>query len=199
MKPSIFDFNGSAVRVIPNALGIWFVASDVCLILDLGNPRSSLALLDEDEKGVHTMDTPGGEQSVTVLSEAGVYSLIFKSRKPEAKAFRRWVTHEVLPSIRQTGSYSVSPITNRIDVLLNELRTLRNGEIAPELLKLLRPRGEFGEVASNGNPKMGFRAASWVASAKCRLEEAAEINKGLRQLDQLELALGCFGEEDHLS
>lgn len=84
----------------------WFVASDVAKILDITNPRSSLALLDEDEKGVHTMDTPGGAQEMGVVSEAGLYSLILRSRKPEARPFKRWVTHEVLPSIRRTGSYS---------------------------------------------------------------------------------------------
>lgn len=62
---------------------------------------SSLAALDEDEKGVHTMDTLGGNQEMTVISEPGLYSLILRSRKPEAKAFKRWVTSEVLPSIRK--------------------------------------------------------------------------------------------------
>lgn len=68
----------------------WFVAKDVCECLELGNPRSSLALLDEDEKGVHSVDTPGGKQEMTIVSEPGLYSLILRSRKPEAKAFKRW-------------------------------------------------------------------------------------------------------------
>jgi prophage antirepressor-like protein len=84
-----------------------FVAADVAGALDLGNPRSSLALLDDDEKGVHTMDTPGGPQPMAIVNEPGLYSLIFRSRKPEAKAFKRWVTHDVIPQIRKTGSYSV--------------------------------------------------------------------------------------------
>ncbi len=83
----------------------WFVAADVCDCLELGNPRSSLALLDEDEKGVHTVDTLGGNQQMATVSEPGLYSLILRSRKPEAKAFKRWITHEVLPAIRKTGGY----------------------------------------------------------------------------------------------
>lgn len=86
----------------------WFVAADVAVILDLGNPRPSLALLDDDERGVHTLDTLGGPQSLTIISEPGLYSLILRSRKPEAKAFKRWITHSVLPAIRKTGTYGVA-------------------------------------------------------------------------------------------
>lgn len=83
----------------------WFVARDVAAILGLGNVHSSLATLDDDEKGIHTVETLGGSQQVSVVSEPGLYSLILRSRKPDAKAFKRWVTHEVLPAIRRTGSY----------------------------------------------------------------------------------------------
>lgn len=86
----------------------WFVANDVAAILELGNMHSSLALLDEDERGLHTVDTLGGQQSVTIVSEAGLYSLILRSRKAEAKAFKRWITHTVLPEIRKTGTYGVA-------------------------------------------------------------------------------------------
>ena len=94
-----------AVRVVDVNGEPWFVARDVCECLELGNPRTSIALLDEDEKGVHTMDTPGGAQEMSIVSEAGLYSLILRSRKPEAKAFKRWITHEVLPAIRKHGGY----------------------------------------------------------------------------------------------
>jgi prophage antirepressor-like protein len=85
----------------------WFVAADVAVILDMSNVHSSLALLDDDERGVHTVETPSAPQSMAVVSEAGLYSLILRSRKAEAKPFKRWVTHEVIPSIRKTGSYGV--------------------------------------------------------------------------------------------
>ena len=88
----------------------WFAANDVAAALDLGNPRSSLALLDDDERAVHSMDTPGGTQSVTVISESGLFSMILGSRKAEAVEFKRWVTREVLPTIRRTGSYSRSEV-----------------------------------------------------------------------------------------
>ena len=85
-----------------------FVAKDICAILDLGNPRSSIALLDDDEKGVHSVDTPGGKQQMTTVTEPGFYKLVMRSRKPEAKAFQLWVTHEVLPSLRRDGGYMVA-------------------------------------------------------------------------------------------
>lgn len=85
-----------------------FVAKDVCAVLELKNPRSTLALLDEDEKGVHIVDTPGGEQQMTIVTEPGFYKLVMRSRKPEAKAFQRWVTHEVLPALRREGGYMVA-------------------------------------------------------------------------------------------
>lgn len=85
-----------------------FVAKDICAILDLGNPRSSIALLDDDEKGVHSVDTPGGRQQMATVTEPGFYKLVMRSRKPEAKAFQRWVTHVVLPAIRRDGGYMVA-------------------------------------------------------------------------------------------
>lgn len=97
-----------SLRVVERKVQPWFVAKDVCDILELGNSRSSLALLDEDEKDVHSMDTPGGKQEMTIISEQDLYSLILRSRKPEAKAFKRWVTHEVIPSIRKTGGYLIA-------------------------------------------------------------------------------------------
>ena len=83
----------------------WFVAVDVCRALEIVNSRDALTRIDEDEKGVALTDTPGGKQEVTTVNEPGLYSLVLGSRKPEAKAFKRWITHEVIPSIRKNGGY----------------------------------------------------------------------------------------------
>ena len=101
-----FNFESSNVRVTMGENGEpMFVAADVCQALTIDNHRNVLARLDDDEKGVQSMDTPGGRQELATVNESGLYSLILTSRKPEAKRFKRWVTHEVLPSIRKTGSY----------------------------------------------------------------------------------------------
>ena len=82
----------------------WFVAADVCRVLGLGNSSQAIAKLDDDEKsGVIISDPHGREQVTRFISESGLYALVLSSRKPEAKAFKRWITHEVIPSIRKTG------------------------------------------------------------------------------------------------
>lgn len=83
----------------------WFVAKEVADFLDIKNSRRAITSLDDDEKGVHTVNTPDGMQTVTIISESGLFELVGKSRKPEAKAFRKWVNKEVLPTIRKTGAY----------------------------------------------------------------------------------------------
>jgi prophage antirepressor-like protein len=103
-----FDFEDRQIRVFTDEQGEpWFVAADVCHVLGIGNPRQAMTRLDDDEKGVISTDTPGGLQPVATVNEPGLYTLVLGSRKPEAKRFKRWVTHEVLPAIRRTGSYAV--------------------------------------------------------------------------------------------
>jgi len=101
-----FQFENFPIRVVMQDNQPWWVAADVCAALDIVNNRDALTRLDEDEKGRGSTDTLGGRQEMATVNEPGLYSLIFGSRKPEAKAFKRWIAHEVLPSIRQTGSYS---------------------------------------------------------------------------------------------
>lgn len=84
---------------------MWFVAADVCRVLEIVNNRDAVERLDEDEKGVALTDTLGGIQQLMTVNEPGLYSLVLRSRKPEAKAFKRWITHEVIPSIRKHGGY----------------------------------------------------------------------------------------------
>lgn len=101
-----FQFQASKpVRVIVIEGDPWFVAIDVCIVLDIVNTTRALSRLDDDEKGLHTMKTPGGDQEMNIINESGLYSLILTSRKPEAKQFKKWVTAEVLPAIRKTGRY----------------------------------------------------------------------------------------------
>ncbi|MFR9506140.1 MAG: Bro-N domain-containing protein [Rikenellaceae bacterium] len=95
---------GEVRSVVANGKS-WFVAKDVCSVLGLKDGDTSLRKFDDDEKGSHTMHTLGGDQKMTVINESGLYHLIILSRKPEAKAFRKWVTDEVLPSIRKNGFY----------------------------------------------------------------------------------------------
>lgn len=92
-----FAFEDNLVRAVKRDEEPWFVGRDVCAVLDLQNVTRSLDRLDADEKGVHTVNTPGGPQEVVIISEPGVFRLVFTSRKAEAERFKRWLAHEVLP------------------------------------------------------------------------------------------------------
>lgn len=95
------------VRIIPVDGELMFVAKDVCDCLEITKHRDAISRLDPDERGSVKLDTPGGKQDIAAINEYGLYSLVLSSRKPEAKEFKRWITHDVIPAIRKTGSYSM--------------------------------------------------------------------------------------------
>ncbi|MDE1905504.1 MAG: hypothetical protein KGH75_03525 [Rhodospirillales bacterium] len=101
-----YRFQGELIRAFYVDERTWFIATEVCAVLELANPRQVIKALRSVQRGVSSMDTPGGIQPVNLITESGLYVLIFKSRKPQAEAFQIWVTDEVLPQIRRTGAYS---------------------------------------------------------------------------------------------
>lgn len=122
-------------RIIQNEQGEpLFVAADICRILDLNNVTMALQGLDDDEKLTSTLLISGQNRQVWLLTEAGFYSLVLRSNKPEAKAFKRWVTHEVLPTIRKTGTYSAKPMTS-LDILVESAKALQLHEQRLSLLE----------------------------------------------------------------
>ena len=144
----------------------WFVARDVCEALSLGNASQACRSLENDEKGITIGDTPGGSQQLTIVSEAGFYRLVIKSRTPEAKRFQRWVTHEVLPSIRRDGGYMVAKHDESDeDVLARALliaqHTLERKnkviEEQSEQIEELKPKALFADAvaASDGTCLVG--------------------------------------------
>ena len=161
-----------AVRVVDVNGEPWFVARDVCECLELGNPRTSIALLDEDEKGVHTMDTPGGAQEMSIVSEAGLYSLILRSRKPEAKAFKRWITHEVLPAIRKHGGY-LTPA--KLEEALTDPDTIIR--LATNLKAEREKRQALEAQAAADRPKVVFAESIEVAKTSILVGEMAKLIK----------------------
>lgn len=114
MSITPFNFHGSEVRTILRDGEPWFIAADVCRVLELSNTSKACESLDDEEKGITNGDTLGGTQQVLIINESGLYALTFKSRKPEAKAFKKWVTAEVLPAIRKTGSFISHPSALRL-------------------------------------------------------------------------------------
>ena len=155
--PMLFNFDGLPVRSLRIKGEPWFVAADLAAVLEYRNAPDMTRSLDDDEKGTQIVRTPGGDQEMTIISESGLYAAILKSRKPEARQFRRWVTGEVLPSIRKTGGYKMDDHARRVRDVFNvageavKARGLRGPardaavrcvleEIAPDLLHLVPDR-----------------------------------------------------------
>ena len=148
METSILQWKeGASVRMQMIKDEPWFAAKDVCELLGLDNSRQAVSRLDDDEKGVINSDTLGGKQELTFVNESGMYALIFQSRKPQARAFRKWVTGEVLPSLRKYGYY-VDPGAQLTDEQREELERVMMGRMRRYL-----SRRDYIQVArSTGYP-----------------------------------------------
>ena len=160
------------VRVVMQGEDPWFVAKDVCECLEIGNSRDAVASLDDDEKGVGIIDTPGGKQEMSIVSEPGLYSLILRSRKPEAKAFKRWVTHDILPSIRRSGGYVIAKPDDTPEAILARAvlvaqDTIRR--IEAERDEAIRTKAEIGSR----------REATAMATASVAVRKAAALENEL--------------------
>lgn len=120
-----FTHEGKGLRIFLQGDEPWFVATDVCAVLEHSNAREAIRNLDEDEKSaVSIPDAIGREQETNLISESGLYTLILRSRKPQAQPFRRWVTHEVLPALRKAGTYTAQPSLSDLQTQILELRTV---------------------------------------------------------------------------
>ena len=167
-----FDFRGTSLRTLTDEEGEpWFVAKDVCDILGMSNPSMAVIALDKDEVAqIDPKDYLGSEnrsnQAVNIVSEPGLYKLIMRSRKPEAKEFQRWVTHEVLPQIRKTGGYiptsesdSDEDIMARAVLVAQKTIERKNQQLQAKdaQIKVLEPKARFADAvaASDGTCLVG--------------------------------------------
>lgn len=144
----------------------WFVAADVYRALELGNPTQILTRLDEDERTLISIEGASNGLPVNAVNEPGLYSLILGSRKPEAKAFKRWITHEVIPSIRKTGGYiagaqQLSPEELMAQALLVAQRTLADREARISALtvenQIMQPKADYFDELVDRNLLTSFR------------------------------------------
>lgn len=192
----VFNASNQQVRTVTIDSEPYFVAKDVCVILGISNHNDAVGRLDDDEKRGSVMPTPSGTQQMVVVNESGLYHLIFQSRKPEAKAFRKWVTAEVLPTLRRTGRYEVKPQPKSV-------RYAKRGEgITVEVLSLL---WLIGESLHQGDQKdialelgVDRRTVSRVLSGKQRssrvLRALYERARWNRENDALYLQPGVMAE-----
>lgn len=140
-KLILFENAGQQLEAIEIDGVVWFVANEVASILGIQNPRPVIASFDDDERLMYEIYTAGQKRLVNMVSEAGLYKLITRSNKPEAKTFQRWVTHEVLPSIRKTGSYQVKEMT-RLEWIKACLKLEEDNIALAEQAKLDAPKVE---------------------------------------------------------
>lgn len=166
----VFHYQDNQVRTIDRDGQPWFVLKDVCEVLGLGSPHKVAERLDEDEKGRSQIPTLGGAQEMSVISESGLYNVILRSDKPEAKPFRRWVTGEVIPSIRKHGVYATAETAEKLindpDFLIQTFTALKEEREKRQALE---------EQAEADRPKVLFADAVTTARNSILVGELAKI------------------------
>lgn len=168
-----FDFRGASLRTLTDEEGEpWFVLKDCMSILDLGNPTETVKMFDDDEfSTTEVIDSIGRRQQAYIISEPGLYRLVMRSRKPEAKEFQRWVTHEVLPAIRKTGGYI--PTTDADDDMTILAKAVMIGQRTMEAQKqkIAEQQTRIVEL----EPKARFADAVAASDGTCLVGELAKM------------------------
>ncbi len=158
MKLIPFDYEGTRVRAIVGNDGEpWFVAADIAKILGYASAKDFTRGIDEEDKGGRIVPTPSGDQEMTIISEGGLYTALVRSRADRVQPFRRWVTHDVLPSIRKRGMYAtadtVEAMLNDPDTmirLLTEIKEERAArQVAEDKARELEPKARFADAVSS--------------------------------------------------
>jgi prophage antirepressor-like protein len=194
MNEIVKVFNDRPVRIVACDGEPWFVARDVCNVLELTNPCKALSGLDDDEKATITNSESRaghGAQQYNIISESGLYKLVMRSRKPEAKKFVKWITAEVLPSIRKHGAYIAPSMTDEklAEVIAGTLndRFVKMAEENANLKAWLgffqgfAPKGVVGGISEhNGLPRTMWRRAAWVSRFGKPYSELTDNIKRLR-------------------
>lgn len=169
-----FDFRGASLRTLTDKAGEpWFVAKDVCDILELTNPAVALQSLDDDEKTNLSNSYVWSESGrrPLIISEPGLYRLVMRSRKPEAKEFQRWVTHEVLPQIRKTGGYIPTTAADDDMTILAKAVMIGQRTMEAQKQKIAEQQTRIVEL----EPKARFADAVAASDGTCLVGELAKM------------------------
>lgn len=170
----ILNFNNSEIRVIEENSEIWWVLADICKTLELSNASIVANRLDEDE--VTKLDL-GGQTGITnLINESGLYNVILRSDKPQAKPFKRWVTHEVLPSIRQTGSYStLQASVSDFDSLSRRIKVLEKEALLRRVDALETAYQNEDDYGSKCYRSVGQVPAHIIAALNCMIDSGLTV------------------------
>ena len=171
-----FVFNSVKIRTAIIDGEPWFVAKDVCDVLGIANPRNATARIPNKDKGVRQMDTLGGVQNISMISEAGLYRLVLRSDKPEAEPFIDWVTSKVLPTLRKTGSYTCKSSKYELPQTFAEaLRMLADNVEAREQLEA--QNAQLAAREAENQPKVDFYEAVKKSESTCLVRILARYLK----------------------
>lgn len=164
----IFKYNGKEVRTIQKDGEPWWVLKDVCEVLGLSSPHKVFERLDDDEKGRNQIPTLGGEQEMTVVNESGLYNVILRSDKPEAKPFRKWVTSEVLPSIRKNGGYIANQENLTPEQIVANALIVAQNIISQKdkQIEQMKPKAEFFDAVADSRTAISMNEVSKVLGIK---------------------------------
>lgn len=163
--------NFGELRIVERNGEPWFVAADVCRALDISNNRDALNRLDADEKDVALIDTLGGQQEMSIVNEPGLYSLVLGSRKQEAKDFKRWITHEVIPQIRKTGAYSTKP-QSALELFAQSVAAMQEMEKKQQVLE--DRQSEVEQRLDNIGDIVALNPSSWRKECTAIIAKTAE-------------------------
>lgn len=214
-SPVPFNYHGADVCTLMRDDEPWFVAADVCAVLGIANVPDAMTRLDEDEKdSIVLNDGNRGNPTRKIVNEPGLYSLVLRSDKPEAREFKRWITHDVLPTLRRTGSYTVTsggdprlePHTLTWDETAALMRQRYGVDLdVTELCRLLRTAGVLKQ---NGSPRKPWRDLFWFTGSAWNIHphavvriasQAIETGRELRDFRLLQMQLEYdqrFGQLD---
>lgn len=189
-----FEFKDASLRALTDEAGEpWFVAKDVCDILEISNPSDALKRLDDDERSRFNL---GRQGETNIVNEAGLYALVLGSRKPEAHEFKRWVTHEVLPQIRRTGGYIPASETDDDITILAKAVMIGQRTMEEQKRRIAEQQSRIVEL----EPKALFADAVAASDGTCLVGELAKmlrqngLNIGQNRLFQLLRDDGFFGK-----
>ena len=191
----IFNYNDTPLRTVEREDGIWFIAADVCKNLGLDSVHTAMSRIESDEGTLVEIPHPQNAEKtlqVNAVNEPGLYALILGSRKPEAKDFKRWVTHEVLPSIRQHGSYALAPtqpqllvdMERRMDEMQGQTRALE-AKVDTAMKAFSRPaedhwRSDMDNAVKDLNKAMGWSLPKLRGKLFSELEHTVNCNLDAR-------------------